>query len=401
MKWGVATLYYKSMNLGGLLQAYAVTRLFELLGFECEQMCYDLSTSKKKLNYKKQFVERLKKITLKKIINKLKRKLEKKFRKKTNKADYSKFSKQSNYFEEFRNMIPHSAVLYNSDNIKSANKNYDAFICGSDQVWAPDMMIHDFFTLDFAHKNKPRISIAASMGKSSLTNSERRYFCDKIKKIDSISVREKTLSEYLQKYGIENECILDPTLLLGIEEWKKIADYSSVPEGKYVLCYFLGDSLWQRRKAVEYAEKHKIKLVYLPYVTNRIRRSDLVFKDYIDLPAGPQQFIGLVENAECIFTDSFHAMMFSIIFQKDFFVFNRDGEKGSNTGNARIIDFLEEMNIKERFIDSPKRYNGNITIDYENKETLIKQKCENSYNWIKTAAFNAVNTVSESEANVV
>ena len=83
---------------------------------------------------------------------------------------------------------------------------------------------------------------------------------------------------------------------------------------------------------------------------NVVRKCDLFFGDIHDYTSGPREFIGLIKNAEFVITDSFHACVFSMIFEKPFVVFERNkiGEKGNM--NSRIYDFLEEYHLENQLV---------------------------------------------------
>ncbi|MCQ2428744.1 MAG: polysaccharide pyruvyl transferase family protein [Clostridia bacterium] len=385
MRWGIASLYYDSMNLGGVLQAYAVTKSLEKMGYEAEQICYDLKKSNQLLGGKKKF-KRWKKITLQKVWKHLRKIIEKKFKKPYTQEEITHFHLQSVLFNEFRESVPHSTTIYDLNTIKCASELYDGFLCGSDQVWGPSLLYHDFYTLNFVDSDKPKIAFAASMGKASLTADEDALLMEKAGKIQRISVREKTLSTYLKdRLGLNSQCILDPTLLLERAEWQAVADDAFVPEKPYVLCYFLGDSKWQRRAACQYAKENGLQLVHLPYVVGRKRRSDKVFADTLPMPVGPAQFLGLVLNAACIFTDSYHAMLFSLIFQKDFIIFNRDNETGNNSGCSRITDLLQILELENRFVTRPHKFSVNEQIDYESIKFHLDELKWQSFEWLQNA----------------
>lgn len=83
---------------------------------------------------------------------------------------------------------------------------------------------------------------------------------------------------------------------------------------------------------------------------NVVRKCDLFFGDIRDYTSGPREFIGLIKNAEFVITDSFHACVFSMIFEISFAVFERNkiGEKGNM--NSRIYDFLEEFHLENQLV---------------------------------------------------
>ena len=144
---------------------------------------------------------------------------------------------------------------------------------------------------------------------------------------------------------------MDPTLLLSREDWDGICGNACITQ-PYLFCYFLGDSKLQRSLAKEYAEKHHLKIVTLPYLTENYRPCDKYFGDEQLYDVSPADFILLIKNAEAIFTDSFHATVFSMIYEKNFVVFDR--AIGSSMG-SRLRGLLESVGLQERFCDTAEK----------------------------------------------
>lgn len=384
MKVGVMSLYYKNHNLGGLLQSYAVVALLNEYGFEAEQICYDLSISNaQSRTYQR---NRRKKLLLssgfKMVYSKLKGKIRRILQKPTNISNELK--KQLSVFQEFEDFIPHSASVYNIDTISDVNAAYDAFIVGSDQVWNLGQLAHDAMYLGFADPSKKRITYAVSMGKASITDFEKPIFLSKISNFSEIAVRERSLGTLISSISnIKWISVLDPTLLLSYSKWKKIENLTVLPNNRYVFCYFLGDCKWQRKFVQNYADSKGMKIIDIPYVMGIKRKSDSFLKSDSRCDVGPREFIALVKNAECVFTDSFHAAAFSVNFQTDFYVFDRDGLSGSNSINSRIVDFLACLSLSNRRIVDANCKISNEAIDWEQVGTILEKERIKSREWLK------------------
>ena len=123
----------------------------------------------------------------------------------------------------------------------------------------------------------------------------------------------------------EVEVVVDPTYLLTCDEWKKLIPQEKNQYGNYVLCYFLGSDKKARDIAIDYARKNGFRLVSI--LSNEcFLKDDEKFGEVL-IGKTPEEFVNLIRNASCVFTDSFHGMAFSIINKKDFFIFyrKRDG----------------------------------------------------------------------------
>lgn len=343
-KVGIVTLYHKNYNFGGLLQAYALPMALEIyLGISAEQIDYV---------FKYQEHPQIKDvISLINIINYFGYVF---FKKLENKS----LQKRKQAFEQFINFIPHSKHSYEYDTISESLDEYTKFICGGDQIWNDYQKVKWYreedsyvFTLQFVPEDVKKFSYAPSMAVLELTDEFKKIICKGINRLDMISLREKRSLSVLQELTDKPLVVtVDPVLLLKEKDWLKIIQYPKIRQ-KYILCYLLGDSLEQRKAVKIFSSKTKCKTVTFPHVlTNDVRKCDLFFGDIHDYKSGPQEFLGLIKNAEFIITDSFHTCVFSMIFKTPFVVFERKkiGEKGNM--NSRIYDFLEEYHLENQLV---------------------------------------------------
>ena len=195
MKIGILTHYYKSPNYGGNLQAYALARFLRDSGFDAEQVCYDVF-------FKRERRESFLKHSLMKfcklptyVIRVLVRKvlLRERFIFVKN-AVNRRLLAIGNFNQNF---VSHSDRTYDYGNISEANNHYDAFITGSDQVWHPNNFCPAYL-LTFADSKKKKISYAASIAKSDLSNEEINRLTTSIAVYTAVSVREEDSAELLR-----------------------------------------------------------------------------------------------------------------------------------------------------------------------------------------------------------
>ena len=345
-KTGILTLYYNNMNYGGLLQAFALPFVIQKhIGIPAEQIRYpqqntdtDLCTSKSKksLSIYQLGINFFSALT-------------------SNKRSIRKES-----FLEFMNDIPHSRNIYSHETIQQCNSNYEIFICGGDQIWNGEMVGEhlDVYTLQFVNQGLKKIAYSPSVAISHMSKQVEDCLGKGLLGIDRISVREKRSLDILKRLSDKKiEVVVDPVLLLTKSEWLEQSRPTKI-NGKYILCYLLGDSITQR-KAVEIISKRlKLKIVTFPHILlNNVRKCDLFFGDIKDYTSGPRQFLDLINNAEFVITDSFHACVFSMIFETPFIVFERNKPSEKGNMNSRIYDFLEEYHLENQLVNVEKAMN--------------------------------------------
>lgn len=345
-KTGILTLYYNNMNYGGLLQAFALPFVIQKhIGIPAEQIRYsqqntdtDLCTSKSKksLSIYQLGINFFSALT-------------------SNKRSIRKES-----FLEFMNDIPHSRNIYSHETIQQCNSNYEIFICGGDQIWNGEMVGEhlDVYTLQFVNQGLKKIAYSPSVAISHMSKQVEDCLGKGLLGIDRISVREKRSLDILKRLSDKKiEVVVDPVLLLTKSEWLEQSRPTKI-NGKYILCYLLGDSITQR-KAVEIISKRlKLRIVTFPHIlVNNVRKCDLFFGDIKDYTSGPRQFLDLINNAEFVITDSFHACVFSMIFETPFIVFERNKPSEKGNMNSRIYDFLEEYHLENQLVNVEKAMN--------------------------------------------
>lgn len=248
-------------------------------------------------------------------------------------------------------------------------KKFDAIIVGSDQVWNMKMSNYDetYFLGNIENENK--YSYAASFGKSMLTGFEYEEIKKYLPSFKKILVREKEGQRLLKEYcNIDSTVVLDPTLLLSYEEW--LQKTKTIKIKKYVLVYLVQEQENLLYAAEEYAKNNKCKIVSISYIKGK----KYIFKN----GASVEEFLGLIKNAECIFTTSFHGVVFSINFNKDFYY---ELSKKVHNNNSRIIDICSSLHLTSREILNQKTSFNSIDYTSINKElTRIK---ENSISELK------------------
>lgn len=335
-KVGIITHYYGSSNYGGVLQAYALCNFINSIGFEAEQICYNKKDT----------------VTFRRRIGSLLRSIKKAMHPKV----FYYMLKRRKAFLNFRtNIIRHSEKVYTEANLKELATVYDVFITGSDQVWHPNAVC-DAYLLDFGITGLKKFSYAASIAKDSLSDNEKKRYKKALKDFSAISVREENAVSIISEISSKDvKWVVDPVFLLDKKEWMKIIK-GSCGKDKYIFCYFLGNDINARHLVKRFAEEKGLKIVTLPYLEGEYRVSDSNFGDRLLYDITPEEFLGLIKNAEYVFTDSFHAMAFSLIFEKQYFVFERPSKSSMS---SRIESLSKLFNRLDRFC------NGHNKTKYE------------------------------------
>lgn len=353
-KVGILTLYYKNYNYGGLLQAYALQHSIQ----NSQQISYILESGYDGWRPIKEVIKK----PIRKVYYKIK------FGHKWAENVWQR----KQMFDSFSEKIPHTKVV-TAESICSLSDDFEVFVCGSDQIWNPVGWQPQFF-LSFLPENKKRVSYAASIARESLSTEEIKFVERYIDKFFAISVREnqaeKILCNAFPEKKIQTVC--DPVFLLEMSEWKDLSKKSKIKiEEKFIFAYFLGNNKEFRYKALEYAKKLGIKIIFVGYMNKDDFQWEKENLQYIAPPMGPIEFLWAIDNAELVLTDSFHAAAFSCILEKPFYVLPRfkKGEKGSM--NSRLEHLVSMYGIEERFTNNLE----SLEFAYDNRELIsIREK---------------------------
>lgn len=251
--------------------------------------------------------------------------------------------------QKFRTFITANSTLtrkYKSiDALTKDPPQEDMYICGSDQIWNPIAtrgILDPAYYLQFGKPETKRVAYAASACK--LKPAQHKLILQKyLSSFDYISLRESELVQELS--DIVNKDInvcADPTLIVDKSFFSAIAcPVEGVEKGSYILLYFLGVA--NESQNAKYIKR------YVESIKKRVPRG----KKVIDISAtritsdidylkdiGPAEFVWLIANADMIATNSFHAMVFSVLNNKNFVVVPRDG-MNSRIENLSSITQIE------------------------------------------------------------
>lgn len=335
-------------NYGSVLQVYALRKKIRDFGYKKVDVINYLPHTRK--------VKLKKRITFKN----LKRKL---FSKKQNiqKLTEQRASKYTCFREKF---LAYTEKCNDETDLFLLNDQYDKFICGSDQIWAPTVFDKNYF-LDFVSNDSKKIAYAPSIGLSSIDNKYVRENMGKfINKFECLSIREEQGQKIIKNIADKNaKVVLDPTLLLEKGEWNQAFNLNA-DKGEYILYYCLGNNKNNYKIAKKIAKQLKKELKVVP--------TDILdYKKEKIENCGPEEFLKLIYNAYMVITDSFHGTIFSINFNIPFITFKRFKDNKLSQ-NSRIYNILKKVNLENRIYDNNIKYFlENPSIDFSHSNQVI------------------------------
>lgn len=368
-KIGIVTVY-TGFNYGSSLQAYASKKIYEKLGYKSEILGFSSSLVKgRDIRIEKLLIMFIRTIWRPKLFLKTFFTYKKSLSKNITQESKEKFFRFSKEYLKVNKMEKKEMIKYGKE------KEVVALICGSDQIWSSAATYVDpFYYLRYFPIEK-RIAYAPSFGKDVVPAYNKKIIKKYLNEIYYLSVREqqgkKIIKELINK---EVQVLLDPTLLLNKKEWfEDIEKINISPNEKYGLFYFLdipNNLILENLKKIQ--EKEKIKIIGIPTLIQGI--------ESLTLDTGPLEFLNLIYNAEFICTDSYHGMLFSINFNKPFYIFERNYGSSQNQ-NSRIVSILEILKLNERYIKdkSLKEINWSIDWDGVNEQLKLERKKAKDY----------------------
>jgi Polysaccharide pyruvyl transferase. len=237
--------------------------------------------------------------------------------------------------------VPMTQKITDDEQIHRLNREFDYFICGSDQIW--NVQCDDFtsnYMLSFVEDKKKCIAYAPSLGAGVNNIKTIEFINTYVSGFKSLSSRETNSRSIIEKAACQFVTnVLDPVFLVSVDDWSKMAS-NPVIKGDYVLGYFIGDVAGMRDFAALMQKKMRMPVVV---IYKNLRDLKYKFKNHYEV--GPAEFVSLVKHSKCIVTNSFHAVSFSLIFKKNFWVFVE------KTGDSRIIGILEKVNLVRRIVN--------------------------------------------------
>lgn len=373
MKIGIIT-FNSAHNYGAVLQAWATQTYLEKQGHQVEVInlrlpaidnVYKIAVNKKYVNNKYANVILNKARVIKRCI-----------------SDLEKY-KRYRTFERFINRKLHVTKMYQcSQELKEdTSLKYDVLIAGSDQIWNSSLtkLLEGAYFLDFGGKDTKRISYAASIGRKELPQNEIELVRHYLQELDYISVREVNAYKAIEPLtSKEVEIVADPTFLLERADFDKLKQPFPV---KQPYIYVHNVHLAKKDMRLFEVAEELSKRTGLPIVTNR---KDEQYSNVVGrfTSGKPEQFIGVISEAEYVVTNSFHATVFALIYHRNFITIPHI------TNPDRMQNLLGELGIANHLIASKKRVPEDLSeldIDYDEVESRKSKMRKTSVAFLEKA----------------
>lgn len=377
--------WFNNNNYGSLLQATALQDIInnknisdkiKLEGFECKILNYEPNPMSKKKSFSFYF-------NYKNYKNKILSLYDKFYAKKYNKE----LEKQNKTFRKF---IKNNISLYPNFEIKSnelevLNEKFDIFISGSDQIWNPNSLDENYL-LRWVNEDNKKISYGSSLSSSIIPEYYYQLYKKALSSFYKISTRDKKCVEQLEKIiGKQVTTVVDPVILLGRENIENRMTNIDKSEEEYCLSYFLGRNYDTRSVFKKFCLLNNIEMKSIVGVQKDSLKYDKDILNNALWDVDPYQFLAYIKNAKYIFTDSFHGTVLSIIFHKDFIVFEKDSNRPEQ--NNRIIELLKSLDLLDRWkeiktVDSIEHIKEEKWLEVDKKIEELRMK---SFDFLKNS----------------
>lgn len=283
--------------------------------------------------------------------------------------DYKIRSSKFSLFDE--KYLPVALKTKKISEFRNYVNQLDVIVVGSDIVFRPEFaqLYPMIYFLDCINSSKvKKISYAASIG----TNSQavlkplESIYRNGMKNFDYISTREKESQKFLQSLTDKPVSLCcDPVLLCDVNDFQFENDFER-PKRKYIFMYILD----RNKRSIKYAKKlAKEKDLDIYYFAEEDLDGNGIYNVLTD---GPAEFIERIKNAEYVITNSFHCIVFSIMFKKPFVAFMRTRQ------SLKITNILEMFGLESRAVTENKKFDIDENIDWESVHSK----------WLKLQSFS-------------
>lgn len=254
------------------------------------------------------------------------------------------------HIERFMSQYLHRKVYNSVYDIKE--NEYDAIVVGSDQIWRYKYYkpISNAFLYFTRYWNINRIAYAASFGIDywDYSEDEAEKCREMVKLFKAISVRENSGVKLCCNYlNIKAEWVVDPTMLLSKSDYIKLIEAVETDPCKgNLLCYIL-DQSEDKKKLIKIIAKDRKLFPFGMTENDGDVKSNI--EGLIKKPI--EYWLKAFRDSKFIVTDSFHACVFCLIFEKPFVVVgNKD------RGMARFDSLFKRFNITNNLLYNSSDY---------------------------------------------
>jgi hypothetical protein len=364
----VGLITYYGDNYGGALQAYALQQKVLDNDFECELISNEVV-------YRFGFWKRME-FRWNSVKTILKNPFTYFSKRNTYQQSNMQLADRASAFAKFRQehlRIHQTGYTSYQECVKNPPR-YDVYLCGSDQIWNPNLYNENgFYFAGFAPNDALKISYASSIGASTVTKKQAKFMAPFLHRLDVIATREQKGAEIIKEItGRDARVVLDPTLLLNGEDWSLVSAPRLIQE-PYVFCYLFGEREYIETVKQQVKEMTGMKLVCIPLVAREMSSEDEKIFD-----AGPAEFISLIQHASLVLTDSFHATAFSVNVKTPFLSLCRFAKNDKKGMNDRLVTLLSAVGLTDRLVDADDTHTKDFLfdVDFEKAHELLEEKRE-------------------------
>ncbi len=265
-------------------------------------------------------------------------------------------------------------------------RQFDTFVVGSDQVWRPIYNTRqEQYFLKFAQKMQVRrVAYAVSFGtdQREYSDEQLRVCAPLAQRFDAVSVREESgVALTRELFGVEAEHVLDPTMLLDREHYLELC--SSIPvQESCVAAYFLHKS--QEAELLLEELTRSLGCGVRDVIPNGfVSQQDYLAHEQCREPfPAVEQWLAMMRDANFVLTDSFHGVVFSILFEKPFAVV-----VNKQRGASRFTSLFEMLGIEGRVVETGRSLDAILAteIDYAGVAKKLEKLRVKSADFLKKA----------------
>lgn len=269
-------------------------------------------------------------------------------------------------FEKFQSEYLHLTKRYTSlEQLETDIPLADVYMTGSDQVWGPveNGEYDSSYCLSFVPDNKKKIAYAASFGKTKLNDELCTYYKKWLSEYACIAVREDSALKLLEDIELQASQVLDPTLLLDFQYWKKYL--KPIKHKRYVLVYQVHNDKTLGEYAQKVAKDKGLELIRLSVAFHQIVRPG----KFVYLPE-VGEFLSYIRDAECMITDSFHGTAFAINFNTPFVEVLPNNDTGTRNMSILNLTGLSDRILKD--VNDIELASQNVDFSFANK--ILEEK---------------------------
>ena len=269
--------------------------------------------------------------------------------------------------------------VYSIKQLRALSLKSDLFVTGGDQVWNSihNQGIDVAYYWGFLDDSAIMIALSSSFGRDELFPDEYEYAKNRLKKYKMISVREATGKKIVESMGLKATHLFDPTFFLSKEQWQVYMPSRRIKDN-YLLVYIPYNIVSKKeiyKKARWISKTRNLKIIAFSWTHKKES-----YADYTIRFASPLDFLGLMNEADYIITNSFHGTAFSIILNKQFCVY-----KPSHFVN-RIESLLDSCKLRDRLIVSKISEDDVLkSIDYEIVNKILDTERKKAFNFLDEA----------------